>query len=170
MIIEIHIADVGHDWALSGLHWGLHLNRGWHWRLHLDWSLGLSLGRGQGSVREGMREVGRVEKRALAVALDWDSVALAGDAVVGVGLPVLSADGSVRDISAEMSAEVLLHVPASSLVESTDVPALGLAAVGVRSSISAADWVDELWVAAAFVGLVVSETLALVVNGDTLAS
>lgn len=117
-----------------------------------------------------MREVRRIQKRAFAVAFDWDSVALAGNAIVGVGLPVLSADWSVRDISAEMSAEVLLNIPASALVESTDVPAFGLAAVGVRSSVTSADWVNKVWVATAFVSLVVSQTFSLVVNGDTLAS
>ena len=69
-----------------------------------------------------------------------------------------------------MTTEVLFDVSALTFVEHTDVSAFGLASVGVRSTITSTDWVNQVWVTTTFVGFIISQAFSFVVNGDTLAS
>ena len=117
-----------------------------------------------------MRVVRRIKQSASRVALHRDSIALRSDTVVGISFPVLTTDSSVSDVPAKMTTEVLFDVSALSLVENTNVSALGLARVRVRSAITSTDWVDQFWITSAFVCFVISQTFSFVVNGDTLAS
>ena len=69
-----------------------------------------------------------------------------------------------------MAAEVLFDVSALSFVKHANVSAFCFACVRVRSSVSSANWVDQVWVASALVSFVISQALSFVVDGDSFAS